>query len=69
MSILTGAFKYLVLWPLLIASGVGVLASSLAVIASVINFQIAQAVGFVILAVILDKTAFRWIATEINYLS
>ena len=69
MSIPTGAFKYLVLWPLLIASGVGVLAAALSAIASVIHFQILAALGFSLLAVVLDKTAFKWLATSINHLS
>lgn len=69
MSILIVALKYIVLWPMLIVSGAGVLASAFAVIDSIVNFQILAAIGFFLLAVILDKTAFKWIATKINYLS
>lgn len=69
MSILIVALKYLVLWPMLIVSGAGVLASAFAVIDSIVNFKILAAIGFFLLAVILDKTAFKWIATKINYLS
>lgn len=69
MSILTNALKYLVLWPLLITAGVSVLAASLAAIASVIHFEILAALGFILLTVILDKTAVSWLATGINYLS
>jgi hypothetical protein len=66
MSIPTGAFKYLVLWPLLIASGVGSLACVFAVIASILHFQILWALGFTLLYFAIGKLVWKPVAITIN---